>query len=102
MAKKSYRRTASVTLTAYNLGPNTREADFDAWVAYVAEHIDEATGLDVSVDAFAFTGRGAGGDKDNVSCDDEDRETIEEALEMLWERGCAESFKEDREGSRRK
>ena len=88
------RRTATVRLTAYNMGPYATEADFDAWVRYVAANIDEATGLDVTVDAFQFAGRGAGGDEDEISGweTEEDRETIGEALEALWERGCMSSF----------
>lgn len=83
----------TVTLTAYNLGPDATEAFFDEWAAYVASNLDEATGLDISVDQHAFTGRNAGGSEDTISgATDEQRETIREALSELWERGCAESF----------
>ncbi len=103
-------RSATVCLTAYNTGFQT-EDEFDAWAAYVAARIDEVTGLDVSVlhlefghpgiavvgdpidDAYALTGRNAGGDTDTVTAaSEEDEQTIREALAALWERGCAESF----------
>ena len=88
------RRTATVRLTAYNMGPNATKEEFDAWVRYVAANIDDETGLDVTVDAFRFAGRGAGGDVDEISGweTEEDRETIVVALETLWERGCMSSF----------
>jgi hypothetical protein len=90
----SARRTATVRLTAYNMGPDATEEEFNAWTRYVAANIDEATGLDVTVNAFQFAGRGAGGDEDEISGweTEEDREAIVEALEALWERGCMSSF----------
>jgi hypothetical protein len=45
-----------LTLTAANMGPNTTEADFDAWRNFVAEHVDAAMGFEVqAVEQFAFT-----------------------------------------------
>ncbi len=41
--------TITITLTAYNMGPQTTTEDFDAWRRYVCDHIDEA--LNVSVDS---------------------------------------------------
>ncbi len=85
--------TIVVTLTAYNLGPDATEQDFDDWASYVAEHIDEATGLDVTVEQFGFTGRSSGGSTDRVSgATSAQTETIREALAALWERGCDENF----------
>lgn len=46
----------NVTLTAYNMGSEATEADFDAWASYVAEHIDEALDLTVEVDQHGFPG----------------------------------------------
>lgn len=83
----------TVTLTAQNLGPDADESFFDDWAGYLNEHIDEATGLDVSVGQFAFTGRNSGGDEDVISgATDEQRETIRDAIATLWEQGCAENF----------
>jgi hypothetical protein len=86
----------TVKLTAYNTG-FADEADFDAWVDYVQQHIEEecAFGDDVTidVDAFPFSGRGAGGDHDEIDTDDDEaREAIEEALRTLWDNGCADNF----------
>ena len=51
-----------ITLSSANMGPQATEADFDAWVAYVAREIDEALGIDAEVDQFAFTGPGFEGE----------------------------------------
>ena len=81
-------RTASVTLTSVNMG-NVTEADFDAWVRYVSEHIDEATGLDVTVDAARF---GAAGADRIVAENDEDRATLRRAVGVdLWDAFCADA-----------
>jgi hypothetical protein len=83
----------SVKLTAYNTG-FTDETDFDAWIAYVAAHIDETVGFDVEVDAFAFTGRNAGGEHDEITgATDEQEIAIKEAISYtLWDQGCADNF----------
>jgi len=83
----------SVKLSAYHTG-FTDEADFDAWISYVAAHLDEEVGFEVDVEAFAFTGRGAGGDEDEVSgATDDQGEAIHEALShTLWDRGCGDNF----------
>jgi len=89
--------TYTVKLSAYSTG-FADEADFDAWIDYVNEHIEEecAFGDDVTidVDAFALSGRGAGGGHDEIDTDDDDeaREAIEEALRTLWDNGCADNF----------
>lgn len=90
---------AFLTLTPYNMGEAT-ESDYDAWVDYVSEHIDEACGFAVDVDACQF-GRGqlfedqieVTGSADDVgACDERERivTTVKEALASLWERWCAE------------
>jgi hypothetical protein len=83
----------SVRLTSYNTG-FTLESEWDAWVAYVVAHIDEEVGFEVNVDAFAFTGRMAGGSEDEVSgATDEQEAAIREACShTLWDRGCADNF----------
>ena len=49
--------TITITLTAYNMGPQTTEADFDAWRRYVCDHVDDALNVSVdSVDQHSFTG----------------------------------------------
>lgn len=81
-------RAASITLTSADMGDVT-EADFDAWVAYVSERIDEFTGLDVTVDAARF---GAGGADRIVAENDEDRQTLRRAISVdLWEKFCADA-----------
>lgn len=79
---------ATLILGRDGMGEVATEADFDAWVAYVCEHIDEATGLDVAVetrgkrdvqdDKILADGSGSG-----------DSLTIDEALGTLWEAFCA-------------
>lgn len=75
----------SISLTSYNMGDVT-EADFDSWVAFVNERIDERCGFTVAVDGLRF---GESGD-DRISGSDEERETIAEAVRVLWDEWCAE------------
>jgi predicted DNA-binding helix-hairpin-helix protein len=77
----------TLTLTAYNLGDAT-EADFDAFTSYVAEKIDDATGLNVTVEQHPFR---SGPSTDTiVGATDEQQETIREAVESLWQSWCAQ------------
>ena len=76
---------ATIKLTAYNMGDVT-EADFDAWARYVAERIDELTGLDVTIDQFRF----GDGFEDKISCEDIHLEQIDEVLRGLWESFCSD------------
>ncbi len=89
--------TASVHLSAADTGFDD-EADFDAWVDYVSEHIDDACGFRVEVTAAAFTGRNATFEDEITAADDGQVEAIREALRDLWDRGCAESFGADTVG----
>ena len=76
----------AVTLTSYNTGDATEE-DFDRWVAYVDQRIDEQVGATVRVDASAF---GAAQTDDGVRGGNPDqRQSVREALEVLWESWCA-------------
>jgi hypothetical protein len=78
---------ATLTLGRDGMGPEADEADFDAWTTYVCEHIDEATGLDVAVEI-----RGERDvQDDHIVADDDDRESIENALVTLWEAFCADT-----------
>lgn len=55
-----------ITLTASNMGPNVTEEDFDAWAAYVTEHIETALSLpegSTEVDQARFN---AGGDDEII------------------------------------
>lgn len=79
--------SATLTLGRDGMGPEADEADFDAWTTYVCGHIDEATGLDVAVEI-----RGArDAQDDRIVADDEDRQTIDDALQSLWEAFCADT-----------
>jgi len=45
----------NIDLTAYNMGPEATEADYDAWYAYVCDHIDDALGLTIDdIDQFVW------------------------------------------------
>lgn len=77
--------SATIKLTSYHMGDVT-EADFDAWAAYVAARIDKETGLDVTVEQYRF----GEGFEDDISEDGDDRETIREAIQSLWEAFCAD------------
>lgn len=80
------KRSATVTLTSYDLGDVT-EADYDAWTDYVTDQIDGRTGLDVTVEREPFAASGS----DRIEArDEEDEQTIREAIEALWVDFCAE------------
>jgi hypothetical protein len=81
------RRKASVTLYADGMGEDATEDGFDAFLSYVCEHIDEATGLDVAVEAERYGTAGATRVRAG-SADDE--QTVRDAVEALWGRWCSE------------
>ncbi len=80
--------TATVKLSSANMGDVT-EADFDAWAAWVNDHIDAVAGCPVSVEQFAFGDSGP----DQVSgLDDAARETVLSWLRAEgWEAFCADA-----------
>jgi len=101
-------KNVTVKLTAYNMGGNATEGDFDAWVAYVDSimgdgrergEASDTSGVGgdvvVSVESFPFSG---GPSADVVSVEPslgwDERDTIqasvEEALHALWDRWCSE------------
>jgi len=81
--------TPTVTLTSYNMGSETTEDDFDAWVGFVADRIDAATGFTVDVESFRF---GESQFEDAVShATDEQTENIREALRSIWDAWCSGS-----------
>jgi hypothetical protein len=88
------RRTATVLLGRDGIGADAN----DAWVSFVAAHIDALTGLDVSVDAR--DGRDVQIDYIRVdetedSDPTEDREMVTDALSSLWEDWCGLSVDTD-------
>lgn len=78
---------ATVILGRDGMGDAADEDDFDAWVAYVTERIDAASGLDVDVQT-----RGA---RDVQSTGypgamDDEAQTLRDALVTLWADFCAD------------
>ena len=71
----------TLELSSYDLGDVT-EADYDMWVSYVADHIDEACGFEVAVEQRRF---GAAGSDRITHATDEQRATITEAVAAMWE-----------------
>lgn len=63
------------------------ESDFDAWTAYVAEHIDLRCGFEVTVEQRER--RDVQTDAVRAASED-DEQTVREALAALWESWCAE------------
>lgn len=83
----------SVILTAYNLGQDATEKDFNQWVSYVSGKITELCGFTVEVDSFSFTGKNSGGPNDDIyNASDEQKVIIQDALRELWDIGCADNF----------
>lgn len=68
------------------MGEQGTEDDFDRWVDFVCDRIDEACGFEVDVD----TCRRGESQKDRIEGEDSEREIIERATERLWDRWCAE------------
>ena len=80
----------TVTLRGDGMGEESDEADYDAWVAYVTEHL-EIDGVEVTVDAARF---GEGGSTRVVAGGFTDRRDIEQdvrdQLAVLWDAFCAD------------
>jgi hypothetical protein len=77
--------SAGIVLGRDGLG-DASEADFDSWVSYVSANIDERAGFEVEVDT-----RGERDvQSDEITGNDEQRETIGETVAALWEDWCAE------------
>lgn len=82
------RPAISITLTAYNMGPESTEEDFDHFAHYVAKHIDKRFGAPVAVEQFKFTG---GPDHDAIDgADHEEEDSIHRIAEALWLDWCDE------------
>jgi hypothetical protein len=77
---------ATITLGRDGMGSQADEADFDAWVTYVCEHIDEATGLDVDVEV-----RRLGDVQNDAVTGTDDRQLIHDAVRYLWDVFCADA-----------
>lgn len=79
-----------VKLTTANMGPNATEEDYDAWMAYVCTHIDEAVGFTVDVvDMFSVLWD-AGSDR-VAGATEEQKETIQRWLSNEgWEAFCTQ------------
>jgi hypothetical protein len=77
---------ATLILGRGGMGEYT-ETDFEAWVSYVADRIDEATGLNVRVEA-----RNKRDVQDNYICgfDSAQDQEIRSALNSLWDDFCAD------------
>ncbi len=77
-----------ITLSSAAMG-DVSEADFDAWAAWVADHIDEATGIQVGeVDQFRF----GDADEDQITgATEEQRATLRTWLSVDgWAAFCAD------------
>lgn len=79
--------TITLHLTSDGMGNEATEADYDAFVAFVCRHIDEAAGQEVDVDAARWGSPG----NDRVTGVDRDvAAKINEAAQDLWNRWCSE------------
>lgn len=74
-------------LSAANMGDVT-EADFDAWTAFLAERIEDRTGLVVEVDQYSFSGAGAWSEDSVKGADPDEREAVQRAVQDLWNEFC--------------
>ena len=81
-------RQARVTLSPYNTG-FSEESEWDAWVAFVCDRIDDAVGFEVDVCAEQWSSRVIVFD-DLITGDAEARTIVREAIQILWEAWCAE------------
>ncbi len=74
-----------LTLGRDGLGEAATDDDYASWIDFVAHRIDEACGF--AVDVEASNPRDVQDDKVS-GADDEQRETITEAIRVLWELWC--------------
>ena len=74
-----------LTLRRDGLGEAATDADYTSWLNFVADRIDEACGF--AVDVEASNPRDVQGNE-SIGADDEQRETITEAIRVLWELWC--------------
>lgn len=81
----------TVTLTAYNMGPNTKEEDFDAWHAFVCNRIDKVADI-IYVGVVGQHSFAAGPAEDTITGGtEEQREAIRPWLaHEWWDDFCAE------------
>ncbi len=85
-----------VTLSTYDTGFE-EEADWDAWTAYVAAHLDELVGEPVEVDAMRWSARQTSPGRDIVQTRGVGmrehtalESLVRDSIQTLWERWCAE------------
>lgn len=78
----------TVVLGRDGMGPESDEADYDAWVSYVADRIDKRSGLDVTVEES--NPRDVQIDQYSSDVDGND-EIVAEAISALWEEFCADT-----------
>jgi hypothetical protein len=76
---------AALILGRDGMGESSPEDDFDSWVTFVTDRIDERTGLDVAVEVRSPRDV----QEDAIRGDDAARQTIREAKAALWEEWCA-------------
>ena len=74
-----------LTLGRDGMGVAATDADYTSWLDFVTDRIDEACGF--AVDVEASNPRDVQEDKIE-GADDGERETITEALRVLWELWC--------------
>lgn len=87
MAPEEDATMIKVTLSSANMGDMTDERDFDLWARYVAETIDDATGLTVEVDQARF---GDAGEDVISGATEDERETLRTWLSVTgWEAFCS-------------
>jgi len=78
--------TATVTLSAYCTNFDNA-ADWDAWVDFVCDNIDDACGFEVDVATFPMF---RCPELDEVVAPDADSEqTIKDAIQRLWDDFCS-------------
>jgi len=86
----------TLILSSANMGDEADAVDFDLWVSFVNENIDERVGAMVEVDQFRF---GATGPDHIGGASEEQRATIRRLLAVdLWEEFCGEVWARMRRG----
>jgi hypothetical protein len=79
---------ATLIMGRDGMGPESDEADFEAWVDYVSERIDERSGCDVTIEI-----RGSRDVQDDkISADSEEgARSINDAKQAIWDEFCADT-----------
>lgn len=75
----------TIVLGRDGMGEGADEDDFEAWIHFVGNRIDAATGLDIVVEM-----RGKGDVQDTAYRGFDDPQPVRDAVQSLWDAFCSD------------